>query len=523
MKEEKLLTRQVREQVARLSEALTSVLHEREEVMKLALLSAIAGESIFLLGPPGVGKSLVARRLKFAFRDGKSFEYLMSKFSTPDEIFGPVSISKLRDEDKYERKTENYLPGAHIVFLDEIWKAGPAIQNALLTILNEKIYRNGEEDISVNIRAILTASNELPPADQSLAPIWDRFLLRYEMGNIRKLDRFLDMITDTRDVYVDTVPEDVKLDAAILDEWNQAIKQMALPEEVLNTLQVVKIELEKYNELPQTAFPIRVFDRRWKKIVRLLRTSAFLNGREQVDLMDCYLMVHCLWSRPEQKEVLERIVTEAVRQHGYSLAINLKMIRQEVEDFEEDVDQEIRIRHQVTEEQLLPVDDEYYRLEPMDEVFEGDRVRIKDHRELSLEEERVTNVYDAENNLVNRLKIRLGKAEHSLEINFNSRIYQARLRTHKTTRTEIIRKKPHPLVLKFWEERYQRVEDYLKNQLGRIEKESGRYSEETEMHHFVPQTFASVVLANMEEMKDSLKKLLLRLEKLRYQYSEEHA
>jgi MoxR-like ATPase len=87
-------------------------------------------------------------------KDGSSFEYLMNRFSTPDEIFGPVSISQLKDHDKYERIVKNYLPTATVVFLDEIWKAGPSIQNALLTVLNEKIYRNGEQEIQVPMKAL---------------------------------------------------------------------------------------------------------------------------------------------------------------------------------------------------------------------------------------------------------------------------------------------------------------------------------------------------------------------------------
>ena len=174
-----------------IQDALTEGLVERDDAVRLALLAALTGEHLLLIGPPGTAKSLVARRLRLAFRDAAYFERLLTKFSVPEELFGPLSIKGL-EEDRYERLTESYLPTASIAFLDEIFKANSAILNALLTILNERMFDNGTAREKTPLVAVVGASNELPEGEE-LDALFDRFLLRLHVGPVLK-DTFPDLL-----------------------------------------------------------------------------------------------------------------------------------------------------------------------------------------------------------------------------------------------------------------------------------------------------------------------------------------
>ena len=303
----------IRKRIEELLQAINMGIYEKETELSLSLLAALAGESVILLGPPGVAKSMVARRLKLAFDGASSFEYLMSRFSTPDEIFGPVSISKLKDSDKYERNTEGYLPTADVVFLDEIWKAGPAIQNTLLTVINEKLFRNGDTEIHLPLKLLLAASNELPTQGEGLEALWDRFIIRIECGNIKDVSRFNAMLLDN------TVDDDIEVKDGlqITDEeyinWDKAINMLAVSEEVLRVINVIRKSLGSVT-IAQTdeRHNVYVSDRRWKKIVRLLRTSAFVHDRNEVTADDLLPIYNCLWQEPEECEGIRAIVIRAL-------------------------------------------------------------------------------------------------------------------------------------------------------------------------------------------------------------------
>jgi MoxR-like ATPase len=316
-------------------------IYEKETEISLSLLAALAGESIILLGPPGVAKSMVARQLKTAFRDAQSFEYLMSRFSTPDEIFGPVSIQKLMTSDTYERAVEGYLPTADVVFLDEIWKAGPAIQNTLLTVINEKIFRNGNREMHLPLKLLVAASNELPAKGEGLEALWDRFVIRIESRPIKLEKNFRAMLleaptdflgptdftdstdssgsmgkcgfTDSADFSDSTDFSDLKITAEEYAEWVEKICKIGVKEEVLDAISAIRKSLRAVNvDEAAERRNIYVSDRRWKNIVRLLRTSAFMQDREEVDICDLLPIYHCLWQEPEERDAIRSIVIRAL-------------------------------------------------------------------------------------------------------------------------------------------------------------------------------------------------------------------
>ncbi|WP_282109529.1 AAA family ATPase [Shewanella algicola] len=301
-----------------LLQQLNHGLVDREATMKLALLSILAGENILLIGPPGTAKSLVARRISksFAQIDQTSettyFEYLLTKFSTPEEIFGPLSISELK-ADRFKRNTVGYLPSVEIAFLDEVFKASSSILNSLLTIMNERVYHNGTEALNVPLRALIAASNELPTGQEELSALYDRFLFRsfvdyinsdklqhlFELSNAVEIKNYLTQEDFSRldeTIASITISPDIK--NAILDIWNT--HKDAFKEDRREVLS----------------------DRRFIKIIKILRVSAVTNGRNEVDLSDILLLKDCLWNHPDNIKQIQEIVLNTLRKYSHLVEIN---------------------------------------------------------------------------------------------------------------------------------------------------------------------------------------------------------
>ncbi len=353
-------TTKYHDRIAALKNALSEGLYEKDEALRLALLAAIAGESIFFLGAPGCAKSMLARRIAKAFKtDGDGsvqyFETLLNQFSTPEDVFGNISLKGLNGEledeqgnkkEEYRRLTENMLPEADVAFLDEIWKASLAILNTLLTIINERKFHNGSKVQDVPLKALLAASNELPAKNRGLEALYDRFIIRLCIGFIQDEDSFFDMIEGSSSEFeISDELKKLQISNAELEEWKTQIDKVRLSEEARAVISAIRKELTAQNaalseEEKDAGESFEVGDRRWKKIARILKTSAFLNDRTEVDLMDCQLIEYCIWSTEKQQKKARSIVEKCIQQNGLDCDTAIEEINEQIEEFQARVERE---------------------------------------------------------------------------------------------------------------------------------------------------------------------------------------
>ncbi|CAB4155129.1 COG0714 MoxR-like ATPases [uncultured Caudovirales phage] len=280
---------------AQLGKDLNRCFGERKTVVDGMLCAALAGEHVLLLGPPGTAKSALTTAFCGQFGDASYFEWLLSKFTAPEELFGPISLEGIK-KDVYRRVTTNKLPEAHIVFLDEIFKANSAILNSLLTAINERKFHNGGGVVQLPLEMVVGASNELPEGPE-LEALYDRFLVRFWVDYQVSAGAFQAMLVGSARMPAPTMS---------LDDWREAqaeVERVAFPQAMVDELFGLRAKLNKAG--------VVVSDRRWVKCVRLLKAAAWLAGDTDVDTEHLSILEAALWKEPGQAKQVSELVGQS--------------------------------------------------------------------------------------------------------------------------------------------------------------------------------------------------------------------
>jgi len=287
------------DKLRKIRDELQRLFLERADVIDGALAALLSAQHVLIIGPPGTAKSMLADELCRRIDGAMYFQWLLTKFTTPEELFGAVSLKALETDD-YRRVTTNKLPEAHIAFLDEVFKASSSILNAILTIINERLFHNGRQVTPVPLLTLFGASNELPEDDELLA-LYDRFLLRFVVGYLNEDFRFLRMLQ---------AKEPTEKTTITLDELRQlqaAARELPVPTAVLRRLAEVRRELQKKN--------IIASDRRYRQSLGLLQALAYLNGQPAVTESNLFFLEHVLWKEPSERGEVHNVIQSLI--HGY--------------------------------------------------------------------------------------------------------------------------------------------------------------------------------------------------------------
>lgn len=265
---------------------LKSRFYERDELIEGAICAILTSNHVIIIGPPGTAKSQLANDLCSRITGANYFQWLLTKFTTPEEIFGSISLKGL-ENDEYRRVTTNKLPESHIAFLDEIFKSSSSILNSLLTVINERVYFNGTEKINTPLITLFGASNELPTDEDELDALYDRFLVRFVVGYIEEDFRFLKMIQGG-----DDKNEPTTFSLQELSKLKEKVIRVEIPQAVYKILLRIRKELN--------AKGISLSDRRYKSSVSLIKARAFINGREMAKEEDVKILENVLWKDPAE-------------------------------------------------------------------------------------------------------------------------------------------------------------------------------------------------------------------------------
>ncbi len=279
---------------------LESRLLERRDEIEGLLLALLSRQHILLVGPKGAAKSMMIRMLASAIEGAQYFERLLTRFTLPDELFGPVSISALK-QDRFSRITRGYLPEAHFAFLDEIWKANSSILNSLLAILNERLFHNDGEVLDCPLETLMGASGEVPQ-EEALSALYDRFLLRYRVKYIAEDGHLIEMMADTRPPALST-----RLGLSEVHDACAAAAAVEVDRPLLEAVAKIRRRLE--------AEGLTLSDRRYKEGLSVVRAKAWLQGRTYAVEDDLAVLANVLWDDPAAEPMVRGLVLDVANPH----------------------------------------------------------------------------------------------------------------------------------------------------------------------------------------------------------------